>query len=269
MNTKEILLTVVNSGGDASNHSLLNRLSSVLFTYLELGRQVYFIGSSWLHTAVTTFFLLVVLVLGVRRFRGNKIIFTSLCFIWILYLYAASNHLEPYPIHFKMLILAAPIIFTILSFVYLDASKQTLLNKILRFSLVLFIGLSMISNSVFDHRYFLSKHGFNRVVSTDDIAQLINRIPENSTICDPKVRGWREVYNDYKYIGAHVLKKDLNTIGTCQSGNYVIHSKFRYEFLKNNLWPAFELVKNEDFNRDADLWFRNSVVDIYLLKKQS
>lgn len=266
-NTKEILLTVFNSNREVQGYTLWEKVGRILFNYSDLGRQVYFINSSWLFIAISMTFLFLVLTLGIWKFRGNKIIFAVLSFTWLVYFYAASNHTGMYPIHFKMPILFSPIIFTVLSLSFLGAAYKpnTLITNATIFSILLGVVLSIGINLNMDYAYLGGKHGQNRVTSTQEMVEVLNQLPAKSTICNRNMRGWRKVYNLYSYIDTYITKKGFDITPQCQPGDYAIHTKFYYQFI-NNLRPALKVSKTEPFNEPATLFLETPTTYVYQLQ---
>ena len=267
-NTKEILLTIFNSNREVQGYTPWEKVGRILFNYSELGQQAYFINSSWLFTAISMTFLFLVLILGVWKFRGNKIIFAVLAFTWLIYFYAASNHTGLYPIHFKMPILFSPIVFTVLSLSFLGtAPKQnTLTTNVTMLSILVGIVLSIGINLNMDYTYLAGKYGQNRVISTQEMVEVLNQLPINSTICDRNLRGWRKVNNPYSYIDTYMTKKGFNITAQCQPGNYTLHNKFYYQFLKDNLWPALKVSRTGSFKEAATLLWETPTTSVYQLQ---
>jgi hypothetical protein len=263
LNSKRIILTVINSDQEASNYSLWEKIGRGVFNYLELGRQAYFIGGSSFHTFISFIFLAFVLIICLIKFRGNKTIFLFLLFTWSIYLYAASNYSGPYLTFYKNVILFAPIIFTILTLASFNISDRK--DKILAFSLAILIGFSCFSNLIHNSQYSSTKYGFLKMISTDDMIQLISQLPEKSTICDPRYKGWREKYHPYKYLDKYITKRKLNLVSVCQSGNYHIYPKVAFQFdpSGDNLAPVFTIYKTQAFEQKSSLFLETPVAYVY------
>ena len=264
VNTKEIILTVFNSSHAVENNTLWEKLGRILFNYSELGRQAYFIDASWVFTLLTVVFLLLVLILGIYKFNGNKTIFAILAFTWLVYFYAASNHTGIYPIHFKMPVLFAPIIFTVLSLATLESPIQPkLISQFTIFSLLLGVVLSIGMNLNMDYQYLAGKYSKNRVISTQEMVEVLNQLPAGSTICDRNIRGWRKVNHPYRYLDTYITQKSFKITAECQPGSYALHSKFYYQFLEDNLWPALKVAPTKPFSGDATLLWQTPTTSVY------
>ncbi len=266
LNTKQILVTLTTSDKE-SNSNVLSKISRLVFNYVELGQQAYFTGEGWFYTLISILFLAVVLTVGIAKFKGNKTIFSVLAFTWAIYLYAASNYQGIYYVHYKLLILIAPIVLTILSLAYLDVSKTT--EKLLSGFLVAGIVLSILINTNYDYHYLTSKYSQNRLVSTSDITQILSQLPANSTICtfDPKPVGWMSMYQPYKYIDQYITKKNFNIVKTfCQAGHYLVYPKSYMVQRTDNLFPVFNVYRNPDLAQDYSTVLETPVANVYLLK---
>ncbi|MBD2120013.1 hypothetical protein [Trichocoleus sp. FACHB-262] len=265
VNTKEIFLTVFNSNREVQAYTPWEKIGRILFNYAELGRQAYFLNASWLFTIIAIVFLFLVLILGSFKFKGNKAIFAFLAFTWLVYFYAASNHTGVYPIHFKMPILFSPIIFTVLSLAAFGTNSQskTLVDNITIFSLLLGIVVSIGINLNMDYEYMSGKYGAKRVITTQEMVEVLNQLPAGSTICDRNIRGWRKVNHPYRYLDKYITKKSFAIAAECQPGSYALHSKFYYQFLEDNLWPALKVAPTKPFSGNATLLWETPTTSVY------
>jgi len=289
-NTKEIFKTIVSASSKSNSTGLLSnlwsKLSNLFLNYFKLVEQAYFWNSSWFSLVTSVIFLCVVTYLGITRFKGNKYIWYILCSTWLIYLFSASNIDSTTAIfYYKLVILFAPIILTVTSLAYLDDSQ--LKNRILVVFLGVIIIFSSFQNLIYDYQFMLSKYSQNRLTSTAETIQVLNQLPANSTICDPRIKRKRLVNNQYNYIDTHITHRNIKIVDTCQIGNYVIHPKRilliegnflndqTYEntyFVKNftspgstNLWPIFEIAKNNQIERRSKLFLETETAYVYLL----
>ena len=263
INTKKIINTVLFSG-QSGDHNILNRLISMPLSYIELGRQAYFIGEYKLYLIISAFFLLITLASGLINFKGNKVILGFLLSTWGIFIYAASRFEgEHFFIHYKLLILFAPIIFAVLSLAYLSPSK---FSRVVGIVITLGIAFSMLTNLKYDLRYLSSKYGSTRLASVGSVINTFNTIPENSTICDPAKQGKRIEYNLYHYIDLYVTQKNFQVVSDCPQGSYLLHSKYVFNQQINNLWPIFDVSRNVSFQQKAKLFIETPELNVYLLK---
>ena len=262
INTKRIFNLIFSSS--QSSNSFLEKFK-VILDYFNLGQQAYFIGDHWYNLAISIIFLLLVTLLGIIKFRGNKVIFFFLIFTWLTFLYAASNYQETYFfIPYKLLILFAPIILAVSALGYSNFSRR--FNKILNSLIIGLIFLSILINSHLNLLYFSSKYGQERVMAVSDITNIFQQIPAKSTICYPEKEGKRKRYNQYDYIDTYITQKDFKITKDCYPGNYVLHPKFKMAIPLNNWWPLFTIIKNPMFSEKSRLFLETSVVSVYILE---
>ncbi len=264
LNTKQIIITVISSSQDTHRSTILQRLSRAVINYFELGQQAYFLGSSWVHVGISTIFLSLILFLGIGKFKGNRTIMMVLVFTWLVYLYAASNYKGIFFLHYKMLIIFAPIIFSSLSIAYLDFSQKN--DRFIIIILILGISFSAWTNLTFNYKYLYSKYGRDRLVATADIIYILNQLPAKSTFCDPHYEGARKLYNQYKYIDTYITKKGLKWVKICQSGDYILQPKSKMVQPINNLWPVFSISKNQVAQENSSLFLETPVAYVYVSK---
>ena len=263
INTKKIINTVLFPGQNGDNN-ILNRLISMPLSYIELGQQAYFIGEDKLYLIISAFFLLITLALGLINFKGNKVILGFLLGTWGIFIYAASRFEgEHFFIHYKLLILFAPIIFAVLSLAYLSPSK---FSRVAGTVIALGIAFSMLTNLKYDIKYLSSKYGSTRLVSVGSVINTFSTIPENSTICDPAKQGKRIEYNLYRYIDLYITQKNFQVVSDCPPGSYLLHSKYVLDQQINNLWPVFDVSRNDSFQQKAKLFMETPELNVYVLK---
>ena len=289
-NTKAILKTMVTSSSQSDSSfviKLLTKLYNFFFNYFKLGQQTYFWNASWFYLVISIIFLSVVTYIGVTKFRGNRHIWLLWISTWLIFLAAAAN-LDANKAFFfyKSLILFAPIVLTVSSLAYQDYSpgKQTILNIFLG----LIIVVSCFNNFYYDYRFMMSKYGETSLVSTGDVTQILNQIPANSTICDPRIKRKRKKHNQSNYIDTYVTRKGLKTTAICQAGDYVIHPKrimliegnflndttyttpyfFKYKPPASvNLFPTFKIADNEMIERPSELFYETKTAYVYRLNQ--
>lgn len=268
-NTKKILALIFNRDGQENASSSIGyRLSRIVFNYLELGQQTYFTKFPWFYGSLGLIFLLLILFVGIAKFRGNKTILGSLISIWIIYLYAASNYQKEYVFHYKMVIFFAPILFTVLSLAYVDYKRKFIKQAITGF-LTLGIVISSMSNLYFNYLYLDSKFGQHQTIAIPDVINILNQLPTGSTICDPQYIRWRTQYHVVHYLDTYITKKNFKLSKVCESGNYRIYPKLQYAFLDNNQWPQFNVINTKPFEQEAEQFLELPVAYIYRIKNNS
>lgn len=226
INTRNIISLIFDaSSKDGYSVTFIQRLQAIVRSYTDLGNEVYFIGYSWKSNIISIAFLLTVLIMGIVKFKGNKIIWGLLLGTWAVFVYAYSstNMEETYnPVFYKILIYLAPIFLTICSLGYLNLSKK--FDKLFLGFIVFGITVSIIINLKYHWNYLSSRYGTPRVANTSDLVEVLNQVPEQSTICHPGGR-YRDIriheYNDH-----YLNKRELKFIPECQSGHYIIYKKY-------------------------------------------
>lgn len=287
-NTKEIIKTIHSSGQASDGNVLVGiyaKVSGLLLNYFMFPQQAYFWHASGLYVAISIVFLSLVTWLGIAKFRGNRAIGLMWCLTWGLLLLAAANiNPRETPYFYKSLILFAPIALTISALAYLDwpSGKEKTFSGFVG----LVILLSIFENFSHDYQFMHSKYGPDRLMSTSDVTQAISQLPAGSTLCDPRVARKRNIHNQYNYINTFVTRKDIEITADCQAGNFVIHPKrimlIEGNFLNTgdyketyffkpvpeppvNLFPLFEIGKNDPINRPSTLFLEMDTAYIYLL----
>lgn len=288
-NTKMILKTILSSGRKSDGNlltSIYTKISNLFINYLNLVKQAYFWDSSLIYLILSILFLSLVTWWGFSKFRGNRHIWLMWCSTWAIFLLAAANlDSEGSPFYYKLLILFAPIALTISSLAYLDIAENQ--KQIFAAFIGVIVLLSTYHNGFHDYRFLMSKYGPDRLLSTGDVAQILNQLPPGSTLCDPRIKRKREINNQYNYINTYLTRKELTITETCKAGNFVIHpkqnmlissnflNKGNYEepyFVKIipspeiNLFPTFTIAKNEPIARPAELFLEINPAYVYRLK---
>ena len=263
-NSKQIISIVLNSKGEASQFSIWERIYKVFWNYFELGQQAYFVGNSWIHISMSVVFLSLVLCLAVTKFKGNFTILMVLGFTWLLYLYAAVNFQGTFFIHYKLLFLISPIIFSMISLGYLNYSN--LINKLIAGLITLGIIFSIGSNMIFDYKYLSSKYGDTRLLATSDIVKIFNEIPKLSTICEPSHIKSRKKINPYNYIDKYITQKQFKFTSICNAEDYILYPKYKMVQDINNFWPVFSVQPNTFDIPKTKLYLDTPVAQVHIKK---
>jgi hypothetical protein len=259
-NTKAILKTL-RAGSNSSDSSfpvyIWVKVSNLFLNYLNLVRQAYFWDSSLFYLVVSVIFLAIVTFYGISKFQGNKYIGYILISSLGVFLLAVAN-IEPNRCFFpyKILILPLPIILTMLTLAY---SIFSLKIKYFLCSFIAFvIALSLIGNLFYNWNFIIAKYGKYRLINTQDVTEIIKKIPAKSTICDPKIKRKRLFINQYNYINTYIVKKDIEIVDVCQKGYYVIHPKrflqIENNFLNQNDYKSTYLLRSPDIGKELTLW---------------
>lgn len=264
VNSKQVILTLINSKNEAGKSGILERIYSVFKNYFELGQQAYFVGNSWAYITISVVFLSLVLFITIIKFKGNMSILMLLGFTWLLYLYAASNFQGTFFIHYKLLFLISPIIFSVVSLGYLNYSS--LIDKIFAILIISCIIFSISSNVIFDYKYLSSKYSDTRLLATSDIISIFNKIPKSATICEPSHIKSRKNINPYKYIDKYITKRQFEFTFNCNSGEYTLYPKYKMVQKINNLWPVFTIQENTLDIAQTKLYLDTLVAQVHIHK---
>ncbi len=263
-NTKDIILAVIDFSGKGS--SLGEKLNRIFQAYFELGSQVYFVGDSKALTVFAVLFMALTLGVGLIKFRGKKLLLIYWLLTNLLYLFAASNYTGNFYVHYKLIILMTPLVLTILSLAYLKLSNH--LEKIIFIVCGISLLLSIAFNLQLDYKYLVSKYGTQRLMSSSDMAQILQQIPKNSTICtyDPRP-GWVAYEHPYRYIDKYITKRNLKILAErefCQAGNYYISPNYFMLQRNDYLFPDFTIVENHPlFYQNSSFVWENSAAKLY------
>jgi hypothetical protein len=141
--------------------------------------------------------------------------------------------------------------------------QPKLISQVTIFSLLLGVVLSIGMNLNMDYQYLAGKYGKNRVISTQEMVEVLNQLTAGSTICDRNIRGWRKVNHPYRYLDTYITQKSFKITAECQPGSYALHSKFYYQFLEDNLWPALKVAPTKPFSGDATLLWQTPTTSVY------
>jgi hypothetical protein len=263
-NTKKIIALILNRDESASSAGIFDRLSRIVFNYLELGQQTFFTKFPWFY-GIGTIILALILVLGISRFKGNRSLWISLLSVWLVYLYAASNYDRDYVIHYKRLLFFAPILLAVSSLAYVD-KKPKLVHRFITGLIAVSITLSCVSNLYFNYWYLDSKFGQHQAIAISDVISILNSLPTGSTLCDPKFVRWRTQHHVVQYLDTYITQQEMQLSEVCQPGNYLIYPKFQYAFLDNNRWPQFNLVHAKPFDKAAKLVLETPAAQVYQIE---
>lgn len=283
-NTKAILRMVLSSGSDEPSPGFISeiweRLVKVVMAYLDLGHQLYFPLEN-IGFYIATVVLVFSAIVSLWRFSGNTSLWGFLWILWGVYFYAASSFEgEAFVFYYKLPILIMPIMLVVVSLAYLP--QQGLLGQPFIAVLLLGVFLSCSLNAIWDVRYLQAQFGSQRLMSTRDLTQILSRLEEGSTICDPRIARKREEQNQYAYISEYVLDKTLATSSQCQPQYYVIHPK-RALYIPGNLivnsslddwtsvepnrfWPYFDIRDNSTILQASELAFETETARVFQIE---
>ncbi|MGK7942022.1 MAG: hypothetical protein AB4062_18080 [Crocosphaera sp.] len=266
VNTQRIIQLVFDSSmEDDRKVSLLQRGQAIFSGYIDLGQGVYFIGHSEKSLLISLVFLLVVLVVAIYKFKGNKTIFGGLFVTWGIFLLAySSTDLEKTynPVFYKILIYLAPIFLTICSLAYLDLSKK--LDKLLIGFIIAGITVSMIINIKYHATYISSRGGMPRVPNTYDISQALEKIPPQSTVCHPQEH-YRNIRNQ-EYINRYINQQALTFVAECEPDFYLLYPKY-ISLGDYRLHPSKPLSEDfRNFDHEYELFEETPLFYIYQVK---
>lgn len=266
INTQRIIQLVFDSSTEEGHSvSLLQRFEAIFSGYIDLGPDVYFISNSDNSLLISIVFLLLIFVVGIYKFKGNKAIFYSLLITWGVFLLAySSTDLEKTynPVFYKILIYLSPIILTICSLAYLDFSKK--LDKVLISFIIFCITISLIVNIKYFTNYINSRGGMPRVPNTSDISEALAIIPAQSKLCHPQER-YKNIRNQ-EYINKYINQQDLTFLEECERNFYLLYPK--YESLGDYRFNQTKSLskKFKNFAHQYELFEETSLFYIYQIK---
>ncbi len=266
INTQRIIQVVFESSTEEGHTvSLLQRFQAIFQGYIDLGQGVYFIGNSETSWLISVVFLLVILGLGIYKFKGNKTIFGFLLITWSVFLLAySSTDLEKTynPVFYKILIYLAPIFFTMCSLAYLNLSNRV--EKILIGFIIACLTISILINIKYHVNYISSRGGMPRVPNTHDLSQTLEKIPPESIVCHPKER-YKNIRNQ-EYINKYVNQGNLTFVADCQPNYYLLYPKYESlgDYRLSPTKPLSQAIKS--FDHDYDLFEETPLYYIYKIK---
>ncbi|MEM8545618.1 MAG: hypothetical protein AAGF66_16685 [Cyanobacteria bacterium P01_H01_bin.119] len=254
-NTKQIIRAVLGSDDDAQSGSgIAGRLGRIVWNYAELGWQSYFIGNGWPYRIIAVVFGVSVLGLGLwaiaKTFKGDRVLLNFLLAIWAVYLLAASSYTDAYVIHYKLLILIAPIVLAVVTLAY--CPLKGILGRAVRTAVSAGIVASMVSNLIYDGAYFASRFGPQRLMTSKDVVEIVRSLPAGATLCDPRYVRWRQQHHIADYIDQYITQQGLELSQTCPAGSYLIDPKRVYLFTPTNVWPAFQTRQQSPLDQTVD-----------------
>ncbi|AFZ47354.1 hypothetical protein Cyast_1390 [Cyanobacterium stanieri PCC 7202] len=288
-NSKAILQTI-RSGSSSTDVSFVGYVSEKIYNlvmnYVNIMRQAYFWNSSILYLLISISFLCLITYFGIVKFKGNQYIWYIMIASLGIFLIAAANiDADQSVFYYKILVLSIPIIFAVITLAYTNFRLKFKLF-IYGFTSIVLI-LSMINNLIYNYNFMIAKYGNNRLLNTKEIAEIVDIIPSNSSICDPRIARRRETRNKYNYINTYVVENDIEIIDVCASGNYVIHPK-RFLNIESNflndtnyeetyfvepsyegnlkLWPILTVSEYPSIERSSSLFLETETAYVYILE---
>jgi hypothetical protein len=190
-----------------------DKIQNGLLAYTWLSGQAYFLGESEiLHRAGILFLVLIPLIM-VSDFRGNRVLLSCLACLWIAFLCAASEYAAT-EIRYRSLIVEAPIFLALASLAFLNYSS--FLGRVCCCLLSLGVAVSIASNAAMVLQQQAYYFGPSRLLAVSDIVTAFRQIPQGSSICS--------VYWPEQYIDQYVTRKDLH-LAYCVRGVYEIIPK--------------------------------------------
>jgi hypothetical protein len=257
-NTKSIIKALIGGGQDRSDIplALSDKIYNLFFNTIKLFQQLYLYDSSWLALGGSIAFFALVFYWGILKFRSDSSIFFVSFSTLLVFAYAASSlPANTTVFYYKLLIIVIPILLAMAALANLLIQGKAKLAFAI--PLLIIIGISCSKNTLLDSQFMMSKYGPNRLANTNDMTQLLQQIPEGSTLCEPKLGRKREEINQYLYIDTYLTQRQLKTSPTCQAGNYVIHPKQAMLLHGNVLnqpdYTDFKLVQNQP-SSSVELW---------------
>jgi len=288
-NTRAIVTTVLSTATDDETTpffiSLLEKLGISLLHALNTLRQAYFWNASASYAIISVAVIALIATIAFSTFKGNSNIWLVCLSTWGLFLLAVTNF-SPNETNFyyKVLFLSAPIVLTVVALAYVELSgKKAIAYSI---AIALFITLSGANNLYHDAQFMAAKYGPNRVMSTQDIIDVMRQLPNNAVICDPRIARKRKLTNQYNYIDTYITHKEITAKSTCKAGAYIIHPKRILNIAGNflntqnyraiyplkretprplELWPVLKTEKNGPIARSARLIMEKPTSNVYQL----
>jgi hypothetical protein len=288
-NTKGILKTITAASGGEESLPLpmyvWDKISNLFLHYINLIRQVYLWDDSLLAAIIAIATMGLAIVFLGPAFKGNRNLWLVWVSIWGLLLLAASNiDANSSVFYYKSLMIHAPIVLTVVALAYSQLSRpKTVALWTVVFAFVL---LSWGRNLYYDAQFMGAKYGSNHLMNTRELAQIMQQLPEEANICDPRIARKRKKLNQYNYISTYVLPTSPGVVSECEAGNYVIHPKrildIQGNFLNTSdyqstyfiepeqservkLWPVLAVTDNEPFSGDGTLFLETETAAVYQL----
>jgi hypothetical protein len=265
-NSRTILGFLSFESGPISVTTFLDRLLGSLLTSLDLGRQVYVLGTPRALVVLSSGVMTAAVVLALTRFRGNRMILGQLVVIWGGFLAAAMCYRDPRSIlmHWKMLIVYCPVVCTITAMAYADYGR--LGGKICVWLLGCFMVVSIWANMRYDTNFLYYKFAKERMFTVNDAVDVLKRLPEGTRVC-PFWYDWlsRVKFHPFKYIDRYIVQRGFTFVplGECGPGCYLVEPKLVWENVDGTL--AFKVIRNEEFAKVRKrLVFETPSVDVFV-----
>lgn len=269
-NTKGIITKITSASSDTETRNIFERIGKAFSTFIELCQQAYFSGFTWWQTTLSIAFfslLLIVAIATYKKYRGNPTITVFIAFTWLVYIYAASNFWGLSVIHNKFIILFAPILITVVAIASLDVTRLT--QRIAIALLGFFILISIVVNLHWDFQLFAAKYSSTRAISTQDIVEIFQKIPKQSTVCDLKAKSGWQLFNiayAYQYLDRNLAKNNLQFTKECQSGNYALQPKNEMIQAIEISFPMFSMARNKQLQKSYRLFLETPVAYVYQIE---
>lgn len=286
-NSRAIIRLILESRSTTGVGNIFTRFSKIFWTYFDLGHQLYFPEPLALFFSISFIALSLGSILSLWKFRGDRVLWGILWLLWGVYFYAASSFDRSSLIfYYKVLILTMPILSIVVGLAYLN---NTAIEKVFAAILVGSIFVSIGLNLYHDVKYLKAQYGSQRLMTTRDTIEILKKIPDNATICDPRIARNRQDINQYRYLSQYVLKKEIMVTSDCDRGRYVIHPKYimgihghyqvngnltsfnsvpcqHYRWCSTSFWPQFTRLENVKITREVDLVRETQTALIYQIK---
>ena len=285
-NTKTLLKALSAASGEENTFFIVRILQRVVnagLHALTLIRQVCFWDASTSYFVISVIALALVASLACLKFWGNLNIWLTWLSSWgLLLLAAASLNPAETVFYYKILMLPAPIVLTVVALAYVQLSSKRAIAACL--AITLFVALSGANNLYYDAQLMAAKYGPNRLMSTQDLVQLIEQLPTGAEICDPRLARKRAKLNQYQYIDTYLTQRQITTVSDCLPDSYVIHPK-RFLNIQGNLlnasdyrsiyfvktesasalelWPVLTTAKSQEVTRPASLVMETPTAYVY------
>jgi len=246
--------------------SLQEKFDNVWRSYKWLSGQDYFVGSNALIRESGVFFLAAVAVIGILKFRGDSVLFAGLACVWLVFLCCAANY-PPGFIHYRLLIVTAPIFFAASAFAYLD--YDAFRNRVLGGLLALGVLGSVLTNGSMDMKREAETFGPHRILSSSALEDAFSSIPYRARVCSARAGD--------RIIDEYASKRNLHFSTTCIPGSYEIVPAFIGEFFFLYRYTRadddffilpFEIVPGPKIPADALVVKRTEAYTVILIKKE-
>ncbi len=235
-NTRAMFATI--AATQQERHGVVERIDRAAFNYLELGPLAFFPHLP--ASSLPQIFLISVSVLGLFGFRGNLRLLAGLLLVWTLASAAAANFWSTLYIHYKLLLLAAPLLLALSALAATD--RRGVVPWIVRGLVSLGILASIAANVRADLFYLDAKYGRNRLLTTYDLTAALRAVPEGASVCAPQDA------RAYAYLDEHLARRRLTFTAVCAAGMVQIQPRclpaenFSGPPRCTSVWPAAHTV---------------------------